>query len=97
MTGDAGFRDYPAETLERLQRRGIIVSSRFASTLEQFVIDGFNRSVHEGASRERFEAAWEQLIEVMISYAAETGTETFNANVFTRIRRRICPGFWPFC
>jgi hypothetical protein len=97
MTSDAGFRDYAAETLERLGQRGIVVNPRFASRLEQFIIDGFNRSIHEGASRERFEAAWEQLIEAMFAYAAETGTDIFNANVFFRIRRRICPGFWPFC
>jgi len=97
MTSEAGFRDYPAETLERLQQRGIVVNPRFASDLERFIFDGFNSSVHEGAGREQFEAAWEQLIEVMLAYAAETGTDIFNANVFVRIRRRICPGFWPFC
>jgi len=63
MTSDAGFRDYATETLDRLQQRGIVVNPRFASALEQFIIDGFNRSIREGASRERFEAAWEQLIE----------------------------------
>ena len=90
-------RDYAGETLDRLQQRGIVVNPRFAPTLEQFILDGFNRSVDEGASRERFEAAWEQLIQVIFAYVGETGNDVLTAKIFTSIRRRICPGFWPFC
>jgi hypothetical protein len=97
MTSDAGFRDYAAESLARLQQRGIIADSRFASDFGHFIMSGFDRSVQEGASRIQIEEALDQLVEAVLSYAAETGTDRFGAKVFTRIRRRICPGFWPFC
>jgi hypothetical protein len=89
--------NYTADTLNRLRQAGIEVDRDFAPALRQFIASGVRRVQRERESQERFEAAQEQLIEAMLAFAAETDTHIFNANVFDRIKRRVCPGFWPFC